>query len=76
MHPEFELATSDMIVQFALRNLGIGCVVKDFAEEAIAEEALFELQFEQQIPKRDFYVAYSEKNHLSLAAQRLLDLLV
>ena len=27
--PEFELATSDMIVQFALRNLGIGCVMKD-----------------------------------------------
>lgn len=25
LQPEFELATSDMVVQFALRNLGVGC---------------------------------------------------
>ena len=33
VRPEFELATSDMIVQFVLRNLGVGCVVRDFARE-------------------------------------------
>lgn len=76
LHPEFELATSDMIVQFALRNLGIGCVVYDFAEEALKGDALFELKFEHQIPERDFYVAYHEEQHLSLAAQKLLELLV
>lgn len=76
LHPEFELATSDMIVQFALRNLGIGCVMKDFAIDAISREALFELKFEQEIPTRNFYVAYSEKNHLSVASQKLLDMLV
>ncbi len=32
IRPEFELSTSDMIVQFALRNLGVGSVVKDFAK--------------------------------------------
>lgn len=76
LHPEFELATSDMIVQFALRNLGIGCVVKDFAIEALEQEVLFEVQFERQIPEREFHVVYSEKQHLSLAAQKLLELLV
>ena len=35
LRPEFELATSNMIVQFALRNLGIGCVVRDFAQSEI-----------------------------------------
>ena len=35
LNPEFELATSNMIVQFALRNLGVGCVVRDFAQPAI-----------------------------------------
>lgn len=34
--PEFELATSSLIVQFARRNLGVGCVVAAFAEEALA----------------------------------------
>ena len=30
--PEFELATSDMIVQFAKRNMGVGCVMDGFAK--------------------------------------------
>ena len=35
--PEFELATSDMIVQFAKRNMGVGCVMDGFAKDAIAK---------------------------------------
>ena len=35
LKPEFELATSDMIVQFARRNMGIGCVMEEFAGEAM-----------------------------------------
>ncbi len=76
LHPEFELATSDMIVQFALRNLGIGCVVQDFAKEALEQEALFELKFENPIPQREFFVAYDAKQHLSTASRKLLDLLI
>ena len=40
IRPEFELATSDMIVQFALRSLGIGCVVRDFAGEYLEDGRL------------------------------------
>src|SRR5690606_38627433 len=43
LKPEFELAMSDIIVKFAQRNLGIGCVVKDFARESIDEGKLFKL---------------------------------
>ena len=38
IRPEFELATSDMLIQFAVRNLGIASVVRNFAEEHLAEE--------------------------------------
>ena len=54
VQPEFELSTSDMIVQFALRNLGIGCVVREFAMEAVESGLLFELRFNKMIPKRQF----------------------
>ena len=33
VRPEFELATSDMLIQFAVRNLGVASVVSDFAEK-------------------------------------------
>ncbi len=74
MNPEFELATSDMIVQFALRNLGVGSVVKDFAEEYLETGKLFALRFNQIIPKRQFCVVTNEKNPISAAARNLLQM--
>ena len=75
LHPEFELATSDMIVQFALRNLGVGCVVKDFAKEYLDSGVLFELRFNKMIPKRKICVITSETRPLSIAARKLVELI-
>lgn len=75
IRPEFELATSDMIVQFALRNLGIGSVVRDFAREGLESGLLFELRFNQMIPKRHFCVVSDTARPLSSAAGELLKLL-
>ena len=75
IHPEFELATSDMIVQFALRNLGVGCVVKDFALPFLQSGKLFELRFNKMIPKRQFCIVTEHKNPLSAAAKNLLDII-
>lgn len=75
IRPEFELSTSDMIVQFALRNLGVGCVVKSFAQEYLDSGVLFELRFKSLIPKRDICVITDETRPLSIAASRLLELI-
>lgn len=73
--PEFELATSDMIVQFALKNLGIGCVMEEFAKPYIKEGKLFELRFNKKIPGRSFVIARREGAPVSLAASHLLNLM-
>lgn len=74
--PELELATSDMIIQFAKRNFGIGCVVRDFAEEALEKKEVFELQFEERMPKRPMYLV-SHKNHsVSKAAESILSIII
>ena len=75
VQPEFELATSDMIVQFVLRNLGVGCVVRDFAEEFIQSGMLFELRFNKIIPKRSFCAVKSTRKQLSAAAEKLFQLM-
>ncbi len=75
LSPEFELATSDMIVQFALRSLGVGCVVRDFAAEYIDNGKLFELRFNTMLPKREFYIARDTRFPLSKAAKELLRLI-
>lgn len=71
LEPEFELATSDMIVQFTKRNLGIGCLVSDFANEALEQGDVFQLTFEEEMPERQFCLVSSSKICMSPAARRL-----
>ncbi len=75
MHPEFELATSDMIVQFSKRNLGVGSVMKEFAAEELESGKLFELRFNKIIPKRHICVVTEKKTPISRAAKELLSML-
>lgn len=75
LHPEFELATSDMIVQFAVRNLGIGYVMSGFAEEQIQKGLLFPLQFREGTPQRSFCVITNKNGHVSNAAAKLLQMM-
>ncbi len=75
LRPEFELATSDMIVQFAARNLGIGCVAKDFAAEELGKGRIFPLAFTQGLPPRQMCVVTDSRLSLSPAAGRLLEMM-
>lgn len=75
LKPEFELATSDIIVQFSLRNMGVGCVVRNFAQKYIEEGQLFELHFTEKIPKRRFCIATNQKIPVTKAAESLLKMM-
>lgn len=75
LQPEFELATSGMLIQFAKRSLGVASVVEDFAKQAIREGELFELQFDKEIPKREFCIVYNDKIPMSTAAGKLFQTL-
>ena len=61
-----------MIVQFALRSLGVGCVVRDFAVEYLEDGRLFELRFNKMIPKREICVVTDAGGPISRAAEELL----
>lgn len=75
LSPEFELATSDMLVQFARRGLGMASVVRDFARKELEEGKLFELHLEKEIPKRSMCVVTDDRTSVSAAARCLLELL-
>jgi DNA-binding transcriptional LysR family regulator len=76
LNPEFELATSELIVQFAARGLGIGCVVWNFAERLIAEGVLFEVQLKTPIPERDICIVTLDRMPISPAGRKLLEMLL
>ena len=72
VRPEFELATSDMLIQFAVRNLGVASVVSDFAEKYMESV----LKFDRAIPEREFCIVSNERAPMSAAAEKLYDFLL
>lgn len=75
LKPEFELAISDMIVQFARRNMGIGCVMEGFAKDAIERGEVFRLKFKKEMPSRHICVVTGESSLISMPGRRLLDMM-
>lgn len=73
LSPEFELATSDLIVSFAERELGVGCVVRDFARDSLASGKLFELKTVKKMPPRGICVVRGTS--VSNAGSKLIEML-
>lgn len=73
--PEIELATSDLLVQFAKRGLGISCVVRNFAEEELEKGELYEINLVEKIPQRKLGLATLKNVPLSASASKFLGLI-
>ncbi|MEA5038932.1 MAG: LysR family transcriptional regulator [Clostridiaceae bacterium] len=72
LRPEFELATSNLIVQFSLRGMGVGSVTDCFVQELLKTGALFELTLEDPPPVRHICLVTDRRSPPSAAAARLL----
>lgn len=75
LKPEIQLATSDMLVSFVERGFGVASVMKDFAMEGLKNHRLYELKFDNSLPKREICIAYEENKLRSNAATLLLEFL-
>ena len=72
--PKFELATSPQIVGFTARNMGIGCVVADFAQRAMADGEVCEIPVTDPLPARKICIIRNSEEH-SRAADELLKMI-
>lgn len=75
LKPDFELATSDMIVQFVLRGLGVGLVMRGFAEPYLQSGKLFEIMFDKKFPSRQICLVTNTASTPSNACRHFLKLL-
>ena len=60
LSPSIELGAHDLLLQLAKINLGISCVVKEFSEEYLKNNFVFELKQKNPIPKRAIAYCYSK----------------
>ncbi len=74
MQPAYEWDSADMIVQYALQNLGVGCLPKDYAIPFIENGSLIECKFAPPLPRRRLFLLKKAGN-TSKAAEALLAML-
>ena len=73
--PAIELATSDLLLEFTKRGIGISSVPEDFAIPALDRGEVVRLSLRQTPPPRQFYLVHSSRLPLSAAARTMLTLL-
>ncbi|MCI8387866.1 MAG: LysR family transcriptional regulator [Clostridiales bacterium] len=72
LNPAIELATSDLLLEFAKRGIGVTCIVEDFARADLEAGRLHKIELKKEIPPRRFMLAYLKKLPLPAAAGNLI----
>ena len=72
---DIELATSDLVAEFAARRIGTASVVEDFALPYIKKGELAVIDLAEPIPPRQMYLATLRNFPLSAAAARMVEII-
>ncbi|WP_097027837.1 LysR family transcriptional regulator [Clostridium peptidivorans] len=72
---EIELGSHDLLLEFAKINLGLACVIKEFSQEYLKNEILYEVKTVEEIPKRSIGMCFSKSVSLSPASKKFVEIL-
>ena len=72
---EFELGDFDLLLDFAMLNLGITYVVKELSKDYLEKGLLYEVNFLKEITSRSICVCYLKRGLLSLDYTKFVEIL-
>ncbi len=76
MLPDIEVATADLILPMVEKNLGIGFLPYELAEQALEEGRVFEIPLKESIPERRICMLYDTKREIGAAGRRFREMVV
>jgi len=71
--PEIELGTSDLLIEFIKRGMGIGFILEDFVRAELANGTLHKIKLTPELAPRQFYIVTHAKLPMTSAAKKLLE---
>lgn len=74
LKPKFELASLDLLIEFAKKNMGIICVSKQYIERELENKELKIINLPEKLDKRSISLAV-DNDYVSNAAKRFLEFL-
>ncbi|WP_224753574.1 LysR family transcriptional regulator [Paenibacillus terricola] len=73
LQPEIELASVDLLIEFAKAGMGISFVTKQFVMNELEAGELTELKLKESIPPRRIGIVYMKNRRLSPASRALIE---
>ncbi len=74
LQPKFELASLDLLIEFAKKNMGIICVSRQYIKKELENKELKIIDLKEKLDTRSISLAY-DKNTISKAAKRFMEML-
>ena len=74
LRPKFELASLDLLIEFAKKNMGIICVSKQYIKKELENKELKIINLKEKLSPRAISLAY-DKNSISKAAEKFMECL-
>lgn len=74
--PAIELATSDLILEFARRGMGVASIVENFAKDDIKRGKLVKVDLAKPLKPRRFVMLYLTRLALSAAAKKIINSII
>ena len=75
LEDKFELASYSLVSEFVKDGIGIGFLTKEFIEDELKNESLFEIKIAKEIPSRYIGISYLKDKKLSHCAELFIKLL-
>ena len=75
LEPEIELGSHDLLIEFAKIGLGISCVIREFALEALHSGELVEVPMTQSVPKRQIGLCFLKDVSPGICAKHFIQML-
>ncbi len=72
LKPKFELASLDLLIEFAKKNMGIICVSREYIQNELKTGELKIINIEEKLDVRHISLVVSKENYLSNAAKRFI----
>ena len=75
LKPEMELGAHQLLLEFAHASLGIACVIKEFSQNELRQNKVYEMKLKKSLPSRSIGYAYLKRKSLSVASLKFLELI-
>ena len=73
--PDTEAATTDQVLPLVKSELGLAFLPEEMTEEALAKHEVIQIRLKEEIPERYVCMVYDRKRPMSVAAQKLKQIL-